>query len=313
MKVRLSFLVCLIFCCQLPLAVWASAASDDSAQKAEELYKLSGTQKLSSNAWAAGTAKQALASFRSANDISGVAKTNKLLGDCYFAQNIFTEAIQYYEAAFQSWQQVKDLQKQAEALNSLAFVELRKGELLSGISYLTQARNLIGDRSYFEELGQIAAGFAYCFTEIGLPEKALTQHQRAMEYYHLSNSTAYYYRQVMLLGKTHFLLKNYAEALTYLPQAVNHFESLNDQDSQLHAAECREYLSQISLALGQHDLALQYLGPLVSLYTERGNIGDAANVKALTGQIYEQLGDFDRARSNYLEAATVYSDSQIND
>jgi CHAT domain-containing protein len=313
MKARLSFLVCLIICWQLPVGVWANAETDRTIQRANEL--LARAKEESDNAVAAKTVKQALALFQTVNHVEGIAEAHMDLGGRYFAQNMWTDATQHYEAAFQSWRQKSNLKMQAEALIMLGYIEARNGEWMKAVSYLTQAHNLIDEQSYFEQLGQIAAGLAYTFTENGLPEKAITQHQRAMEYYGRAGPSAipYYHRQIMLLGKAHFLLKNYPAALTYVQQALNHFESLSDQRSQLSAGECREYLGQIYFALGQYDVALQYLKPLASLYTESGNNGDAAHAKALTGQVYEQLGDRKRARANYLEAAQIFSGPALND
>ena len=90
----------------------------------------------------------------------------------------------YYDLALQFWRQESNLQRQADALIYLGYIEARKGEWLNGVSYLTQAHNLINEQSDpVLRWAQIASGLGYLFNESGLPESGLAQYQRAMEYY----------------------------------------------------------------------------------------------------------------------------------
>lgn len=313
MKARLTLLVCLIFCWQLPLAVWASAANDDSARKAEELYESSKTQ--TNYAQAATTAKQALALFQSTKDVAGQLKTHELLGNLYYGQTMMTEAAKHFELGLKLARATSDLKKEVHFLCMLGFTEARNGEWLNGVSYLTQAHNLSDDGPYYPGLARVAAGMGYIFNENGLRENALVQYKKAIEYYRLAEDTPNQYRQLMHLGETYFHLKDYSAALTHLREATAHFESLPDDDSKLHAAECHEYLGQIYLALAQYHLAQQHFGPLQDLYSQTRHDADAANVKAWMGQVYEKLGEPQRAYANYVEAAQVFRnvDDRVRD
>lgn len=297
------------------MAVWANAANDDASRRAYELLELGEKQNDDNHALAAETTKQALVLFQSINDVAGQAATHDLLGDCYLAQNMMSQATQHYELALYFWRHKENLERQANALISLSYVEIRKGDWLSGISYLTQANSLIGDQPYFFQLGRIATGLAYLFNESGLPEEGLKHYQKAMEYYRRADKTESYNRMIMLVGYTNFLIKNYPAALTYLQQALNNFESLTDKKSKLNAAECHEYLGQVYLATGQDHLALQHLQPVPPQYMKAANDRDAAHVIGLIGQIYERLGALDRAQANYLEASRIFRqfDDRVRD
>lgn len=309
MKTKLTALVCLTLCWYLTGVVWAN---DDARQKADELLTLSKSQPHASSI---ETAKRALALYQSVNHISGVAYSYEHIGDRYLAQNLLTEATQYYELALQSFRQQSDVPKAASNLISLGYVEGRKAEWLSGISYLTQAQILTDDAV---QLARAAAGMAYFFNESGLPENGLTQYQRAMEYYREAGETRYYHRQMMMVGYTHFLLQNYDEALKQVQQALTHFETLSeltpkDLAPKSDAAECHEYLGRIYFATGKYDLALQHLQPVPAVYEQIGSDRDAAQVHALIGQIYEQLGAVDRARTIYLAASQTFRNPKIDD
>lgn len=293
--------------------VSASSDADDARQKANELFNLSHDQR--DLALAAETAKQALALYQSANDSLGIAQTYEFIGDKYFAQTMMPEASQYYELALQAWRQQSDVKKQADMLISLGYVEGRKGEWLNGISYFTQAQNLIDEQNDFMQLGRIAAGMAYVSNESGLPQNGLIQSRQAMEYYRRAGHVRYYHRQMMTIGYTQFLLENYSAALTNLQQALDHFESLDDPDSKVDAAECHEYMGRVYFAQDQYDLALQHLEPIPPLYESEASERDAAQVRALIGQIYERRGAVERARTIYLEASKTFrqADDRVND
>ena len=186
MKTILTLLVCLTFSWHLTGVVWAN---DDARQKAGELLTLSKTQP---HALSIETAKRALALYQSANDMPGIAYSYEQIGDRYLAQNLMPEATQYYELALQSFRQQSDVQKAASNLISLGYVEGRKAEWLSGISYVTQAQILTDDPV---QLARAAAGMAYFFNESGLPENGLTQYQRAMEYYRQAGDTRLVHRR----------------------------------------------------------------------------------------------------------------------
>ena len=312
MKTVLTLFLCLTFSWHFSAVVWADSEHDDARQKAKELLELADKQ---THALSIETTKQALALYESANDMAGVADCYGEIGTRYFAQNMMTEATQYYELALQSWQQQSNVEKEAAILISLGYVEGRKGEWLNGISYLTQAQNLIDERNDLTQLARAATGMAYVFNESGLPENGLIHFQRAMEYFRQAGNIPAYNRQMMTVAYTHFLLKNYDEALKQLQQPLQYFEALSDLRSKLYAAECHEYLGRIYLATGEYDLALYHLQPVPAIYESAGNNRDAAQVHALIGQIYERRGAVDRARTIYLNASQIFRqvDDRIND
>lgn len=311
MKTALALLVCLLSW-QFSGVVCATANSENVSTQASELLERAEEQNATDHVLAVETAKQALALFKSANDVTGMAKTYYLLGECYYAQTLMTDAAQYYELSIEMWRKQSNPEKQVPSLWMLGYIEGRRGELLNGISYLMQAHNLTRDSS---QLGAIAAGMAYFFNESGLPEHGLKQYQRAMEYYRQAGDTRFYYRDMMLVGYTHFLLQDYAAALTELQEAVAHFETSDHPKAPLDAAECHDYLGRIYFAKGQYGLALQHWQPVPLLYEKTGNEGDIPQVQALIGQVYERMGAIDRARATYLEASQTFRkiDDRVND
>ena len=264
MKTALALLVCLILSWQLSAGV--SAFADDQADPGE-------------------------ASFA--------------LGQYYYALAQMNESAQNYESALQIWRQRQDTANEARALIQLGYIEGRRGEWVNGFSYLTQAQNLVDDQDNPAAMARIAAGMGYFFDESGLWSYGLTQYQRAQQYFlQVPNGKGKrgYNRQTMLVGYTYFLLGDYQSALSNLQRALELFKSSHDKDVGTDIAQCDEYIGQVYLAMGQDDLALKSLLPIPVYWESKHHSSDAAEVKALIGEVYERQGKIELARANYQAA-----------
>ena len=270
-------------------------------QQAQELLTLSERQNESNHALALQTAQQALALWQALDDKAGIARTYARIGQYYMAQSSLPEATQNYELALQLWRDLNNSSEQAEALIMLGFIEVRKGEWQSCISFLTQAQSLIDEKSEPRKMGQIAGGLAYTFNESGLPENGLIQYQRALDYYRQTPDTRDDTTMIGALGTTHYLLGNYPEALTHLQQAL-----ASVAPGSLDAAFYHQDLGKVYRSMGEYVIALQHLQPALAIYTRTVNPKEAAQVLGLMGQIYEQQGQLERARQGYREALATF-------
>ena len=300
--------------CCVP-AIRANPSRADPSQRAYELLELSRTQNENGNpALAARTAQDALALFQSVNNVEGMAVSYERIADYSLAQSAMADAAQYYDQALQIWIRRSNLQEQARLLTTLGYVTVRTGEWLRGVSYFTQAQNLIGDKGEPEIMARIASGLAALFNESGLPEGALVQYQRAQTYFQQAQHTRGSDRMLMLIGYTYFLLGNHSAALTHLEQAVSNFKRWPEPIS-LYIAECHEYLGQVYLAMAQYDVALQHLQPVLPVYKNSKHLQEAARVEALIGRIFEQQGLVSKARASYVEASRMFREqsNQMDD
>ena len=314
-KATPTLLICAVLSgCFAPL-LRASPSTPDPKQRASELLELSARQLDGDNALVATqTAQEALALFQSVNNVGGVAATYELLARCYFAQTEMAESVRYYDLALDLWRQQSNVQKQVGVLTKLSYVDVRTGDWMNAVSYLTQAQSLV-DEHDFARLARIASGLGALFNESGLSESALIQFQRALTYFQQSQEEERGYNRVLLhIGYTHFLLGNYSAALTNLQQALTNFESAPTR-RESDIAECHEYFGQVYFALGQYQVALQYLEPTLAFYKKDLDLQQAARVEGLIGRIYEQQGSFSKARQSYLEASQMFREqsNQMDD
>ena len=293
-------LVWLLGCCHAP-GVLASATDQPTAARAQELLTLSEQQNFENHSLALQTAKQALDVWKGVGDNSGIALTLEQIGRCYFALSDFAEATQHYQQALQLWRQQNSLADQANNLIMLSYIEQGKGDWLNAISYLTQAQALVNEKTDPELMGQIASGLGAVFNDNGMPETALPQYQRALHYYRSTENTRDDNRMIMAIGYTYLLLRDTHSSLTNLEQALAGFDP-----SGLDAAECHEYIAQVQSSTGEFAGALHHLEPTLAIYERANNPRQAARVRALMGQVYQQQGKMARARTSYLDSLQIF-------
>jgi CHAT domain-containing protein len=278
-----------------------SEGSGYTAGKAQALLTLSDRQNYENHALALETAKAALTLWQTVGDKEGIAHSYEQVGVCYMAQNILFEATQNYERALQLWREVNNPSAQAGALIMLGFIEYRKGEWHSSISYLTQAQGLIDENAEPQKMGQIAAGLAEAFNESGLPEVGLGHFQRALDYYRQTKDPHLVMIANRGLAVTYLYLGNYSEALSHFEQALAGFAP----DS-LDAAQNYEFIGRVHGETGEPDLALKYLQSALAIYKRSANPKEAAQVLGLMGKIYQQQGQLERAQILYQRALETF-------
>ncbi|HET6975101.1 MAG TPA: CHAT domain-containing tetratricopeptide repeat protein, partial [Pyrinomonadaceae bacterium] len=303
-KATPTLLICAVLSGCFASLLQASPATPDPSQHAYELLAVSENQINVDPELAVRTAQEALALFQSVNDVVGIATSYEQLGRCYFTQTEMAESARYYDLALASWRQQSNVQKQADALIMLSYIDVRTGEWMNAVSYLTQAQSLF-DEQDLEHMAQIASGLGALFNESGLSDSALVQFQRAMTYFQQTQNRKGYDRMLLLIGYTHFLLGNYSAALTNLQQALTNFEGW-PKPEKLFIAECHEYFGHVYFARGQYHIALQHLEPTLTIYKKALKLQEAARVEALMGRIYEQQRFVSSARESYLEASRMF-------
>jgi len=273
------------------------------AGKAEALLTLSDCHNYGDHALAVRTAQESLALWQSINLKRGIAKSYAAIGHYQLAQNNLTEATQSHEAALNLWRELGVAGEQAEALINLGFIEYRKGAWQNVFTFLTQAQNLLDEKAEPYKIGQINAGLAEAFIESGLPETGLAKYRQALENYSQTQNPRAAIGMVWGIGKTHYILGNYQEALVNLQRALTDAESIKDKTI---AALCNDFLGRTFGAMNDSAAALRHFEFALDLYTKVGNPMEAARVRALMGQVYQQQGKVERARTYYQSALKTF-------
>src|SRR5689334_16434106 len=264
-------------------------ASQNPVLQGNELLEQSIKQNDQDHSLALTTAQEALNAFQSAGDKLDVARATFQIAQCHQALSNLDEATRNYQLALDVFRELQQPGAQAETLIMLAYVAQRNAEWTKAIAYYDQAQPLIQNDP--ARLAQIASGMADLLNENGLPENALTQYQRALDYFQQAGNVYAANRMIMYLGYTNFLDQKYPEALAKLQEALVTFDP-----SSLAAAQCHEYMGRVYLALKDYPAALEHLQPVLALYERTRNVTEAEGVRIFIAQIYEEQGSLGLAR-----------------
>ena len=299
-KVVVQILFFWILChCHASGALASTTVEQALTIKAYELLHNASKQNLQDHSLALKTAREALAIFQEIKSKPGIARALGDMAQYYFAQSDLLEAETHYQQALQLWREEKNLGREIETINMLGFVESEKGNWDRAISYYMQAQSLINDDSDAVLKSQTAAGLGDLFNENGLPEQALIHYQRALEFARQTEGQLDDDRMTMFIGYSHLLTGNFGAAETYLLQALENQKTAHPA----YRANCQEYLAQLEILRENYPAALQYLLPVLDLYIKEKYSKQTARVQGLIGQVYERQGDYNRARTYYLEAS----------
>ncbi|MEK6279563.1 MAG: CHAT domain-containing protein [Acidobacteriota bacterium] len=269
---------------------------------AQALLTLSDRQNQDNHAVALETAQKALGLWESSGNKQGLARTRSQVGICYLAQNLLTEATLSFEQALELWRVLNNPPEQAEALIKLGYIEYRKGDWQSSISYYTQANAMLDENSEPLKMGRLASGLGAAFNENGLPENGVIQYQRALEYYQRTQDANAITYATSALGRTHYFLGDFPQALKYLQQSLKGVD-LNS----LTAALSLQYLGRVQIELDDYDAALGYLNSALDIYERSVNPKEAAQVRALIGQVYDRQGRTEGARRFFKDALETFT------
>jgi CHAT domain-containing protein len=274
------------------------------AGHAEALLTLSRCQDFSDHALAIETAQKSLELSESIGNRIGVARAYANLSEFQMLHSNIIEAGESSEAALRIWRELNMPDEEASALISLGFIEYHKGAWQSCLSFLMQAQNLIDEKAEPYKMGQINGGLAEAFIESGMPEIGLTKSREALEHFRLADDPRGVTIMTLDIGKSYFLLGNYAEALKALQQAMNEATAMKDP---LVIAICHDFLGRTYSATGDPISSLRHFELAMDLFTHIGNLREAASTRALMGHLYEQQGKIEKARQFFQTALRAFA------
>jgi CHAT domain-containing protein/uncharacterized protein HemY len=286
-------------------AIASSERSGYVPGKAEALLTQAACQKYKDHAGALRSAREALGLWQSVNRKWWVAMSYAVIGHYQLAQNNLIEATANHEEALKLWRELNNVPEQAEALINLGFIEYRKGAWQASLSFLTEALGLLDEKAEPFKMGQITTGIGEAFIESGLPETGLPKLQQALAYYRLAQNP----RAVIILnwdiGRTHYLMGDYPQALANLETALTDAEAIRETAV---AALCHDFLGRTYDAMNDRAAALGHFQTAFESYTRVGKRMEAARTQALLGQVYQQQGKFEAALKNYHTALQTFRD-----
>ncbi len=271
--------------------------------RAQAQLTLGEAQNYTDHAVALATAKEALKQWEALGNKRRIIRAHLNIGQFQLAQNSLAEAAQSNETAqsLSSNGGFKDLE--AEALINLGFIEYRKGGWDNVLKYLREAEKLVNVETDPVMMTKIATATAETYIESGFPEIGLPKYQEALEYVRTANRPRDELVVRWGVGRALFFSQQYDKALSTLHDTLKEAEL---QEQPVVIAMCHDLLGRVYEANSDHLAALGHLEIAFDLYSKAKNTMEAARARAWIGQIYENLGRFDQARTAYQEALQTF-------
>ncbi|HIK18806.1 MAG TPA: tetratricopeptide repeat protein [Leptolyngbyaceae cyanobacterium M33_DOE_097] len=215
-----------------------------------------------------------------------------------------------YEAAIQSWQQalqlyqeLKDRNGEAIALNNLGIAYRSLSQYETAIRYYKQALPIyqaVKDRN----------GEADALNNLGNAYGSLSQYEKALRYYEQALSIFQAVKDrngeadaLNNLGLANQYLSQYEKAIGYYEQALSIFQAVKDRNGEADALNnlglANQYLSQYEKAIGYYEQAL----PIFQAVKDRN--GEAGVLMNL-GIAYRSLSQYEKAIGYYEQALPIF-------
>ena len=287
----------------LQTAIALSDQTSNKAGKAQALLTLSDCQNSENHVLALQTAQQALELWTSVGNKWGMGKSHSAIGHYQLTLQKFTESAASHEAALAIWRELNIPYEEAQALINLGFVEYRKGAWQSAISFLLQGQNLLDEKAYPFEMGQITITFGQIFIDIGLPDAAFSNLHQATEYFGRAKSPLGVAVVGLEIGKANYIEGKYPDAIITLTRTIEEAEKI---DTPNLVAMCEEFLGQTYVALNDPATALTHFETALRLFTQVSGVMEAARVQARMGQAYTLQNKLENANTYYQKALTTF-------
>lgn len=289
-----------------PLLAEAGTKSDQinyPEGKAEALLLLSQCQNYNNHALAFNTAAEALSLWQSVGNTRGAVRSHLQIGQFQLAQTMLADATESFQTALEKARTLGDAKLQAESLIYLGFIEFRKGAWQELFAFSADAERLIDADAEPFLMGLIISSYADALIETGLADVGLEKFRQALEYFRRANRPDAFPGTIWGVGKAHYFLGQYPEALADFRQALADAES---KKQTTWIAQTHEYLGRTLAGMNEDSQALAEFESALTVYIQMGNPMEMARVRALMGQVYQAQGKLDKAGDLYKEALKTF-------
>ena len=273
------------------------------AGKAEGLLILSDCQNLRDHALAQKTAQESLALWSSLNRKRGMADAHVAIAHYQMTQHNLEECAKSLESALNIFQELNDVGQQAEVLIYFGYIEYRNAAWQSSLDYYTQAQSMIDKDAEPYKMGQITVGLGDTFLESGMPDVALPKYQESLDYFRITQNQRAMSILKWSIGRANYFAGQYETAINSLQTARSEAQSSGDITL---TAFCDDFLGRTYHSRNDHAVALGYFQSALDGYSRAKNIREAERVRALIGRMYQQQGNFQKARDSYQTARETF-------
>lgn len=229
--------------------------------------------------------------------LKGKGRGYNLAGWCYWQQGNYDAGLDILEEAYTIAEKVDDKPFLARVLNNFGYIYRDRGDLAEALNYFEKA--LAINESIGDKVSQSVnlASIAYLHYDLSDYDNALEFALRCIPTFEEANDEHRLITLYHILGNIYFKQEQYAEALRYFEENVNHA----DTDTMLHALAISG-IGKVYYKMNEFGKANDYLTRALKLGKDLGNVEVQIICYFYEGRIDMDEGNYDKAESNLMAA-----------
>ncbi len=236
------------------------------------------------------------------NYTRGEAKSENILGACYYMKSDFAKAIEYFKKSLQTNEKLGNKPGLSDTYNNIGAIYKIEGNYPLALEYFQKSLTIDKERNHL-------AGIAASYSNIGIVYDMLEEHANALQYY--LNALEYYKKANDMIGISdtyHNIGNNYfsqnmlPKALEYFQKSLELYRKLNNKSG---IAWSYYNTGKVYRAQKKYDLAKEYFNKSLKLSMETGNKSQEAKNDKELGLLYLDLNKPDVANKYAAKAYAI--------
>ncbi len=247
--------------------------------------------------------EQARESARCSDDLSGLARSIYLIGQCHFILGTDTDPLELINQSLLLFRSLSERAREADALNILSIIYKRKGNYELSLDFAHQCLEIrresgcpMGESKSLNNIGTT-------YTDLLRFADALDCLFRSLELAQQAGSDDLSAYACGNIAEVFFLLGNLTEALTYSQQSLAYNASTNDL---AFRSTVLAGMGRIYLQSSNPETAINCLLHSLELSESTGNLDDRAIALHHLGQAYLELGHYETSATYLYSSLDIF-------
>ena len=232
----------------------------------------------------------------------GEAEANNLLGNYYFCQNNFEEAIKRFKAFVIIIEKLGYNLRAAHSYNNLGTLSDREGNHPEALNYFFKALRIAEKLKDKYLMASVYNNIGITYDEIGKLHEALKNYLQALKLFKEVGEKKSISITCLNIGTNYKYQSKFPEALNYFFDALKLKEEIGDKKG---AASIYTNIGVVYFDLNNDTASLRYQLLALKLKRELKNIPGMATALCNLGDIYTRIGRYKEAKQHYKEAISI--------
>jgi tetratricopeptide (TPR) repeat protein len=241
----------------------------------------------------------ALQAARESGDLAAEAEALNALGSIGLKKGHFRDAAGHYEAALECYRQCGDRASQARVLSNLGMTEYHRHDCRSSADYYRQAIAAYEEAGDHLGVARALASLAAAETELGSHDEAAEHLRLALPVLRQANDRVFEAEALSGIGELALRRGQLEQAAASLQEALAIYRSLGHQAG---TASVLRWLADVSMRQGRHQQAIGLLRQALTLHRQTGERGGEIKTLRVLAAVLHGTGQPAAARAE-LETA----------